>query len=214
MVTVYPFIAPRHQQVSEWRRPFGISCRCCLNVVDICALYIHKHLKGPHFIYKIFIRRIRISILATHHAAAYEQGKSEGFDSCDRLSNLTRIGFKSSICQPVWPWNLMDDLKKKIGYFFYTTSSFVLWIKSIGDVKLELQSGNAQFRSKLAIFCRAWPWKTIGHLFYTTPSFVHRIKSIGEFKLEFQSGNAQFGSKLVIFCPVWPWNLMDDLQKQ
>ena len=42
-----------------------------------------------------------------------QQGKSEGFDSCDRSnSNLTQIGFKSSIFQPVWPWNLMDDLEK------------------------------------------------------------------------------------------------------
>ena len=32
-----------------------------------------------------------------------EQGKSEGFDSCDRPSNFTQIGFKSSIFQPVWP---------------------------------------------------------------------------------------------------------------
>ena len=41
-----------------------------------------------------------------------KQGKSEGFDNCDQPSNLTQIGFKSSIFQPVWPWNLMDDLKK------------------------------------------------------------------------------------------------------
>ena len=41
-----------------------------------------------------------------------KQGKSEGFDSCDRPSNLTQIGFKLSIFQPVWPWNLMNYLKK------------------------------------------------------------------------------------------------------
>ena len=41
-----------------------------------------------------------------------QQGKSEGFDSCDRPSNLTQIGFKSSIFQPVWPWHLIDDLEK------------------------------------------------------------------------------------------------------
>ena len=41
-----------------------------------------------------------------------QQGKSEGFVSCDRPSNLTQIGFKSSIFQPMWPWNLMDDLEK------------------------------------------------------------------------------------------------------
>ena len=28
-----------------------------------------------------------------------KQGKSEGFDSCDRPNNLTQIGFKSSIFQ-------------------------------------------------------------------------------------------------------------------
>ena len=41
-----------------------------------------------------------------------EQGKSEGFDTCDRRSNLTQIGFKSSFSQTVWPWNFMDDLEK------------------------------------------------------------------------------------------------------
>ena len=41
-----------------------------------------------------------------------QQGKSEGFDSCDRPSNITQIGFKS-IFQPLWPWNLMDDQKKQ-----------------------------------------------------------------------------------------------------
>ena len=41
-----------------------------------------------------------------------KQGKSEGFDSCDRPSNLTQIGFETSIFQPVWPQNLMDDPEK------------------------------------------------------------------------------------------------------
>ena len=42
-----------------------------------------------------------------------EQGKSEGFDSCDRPSNLNRTGFKSLIFQPLWPWNLLDDLRNQ-----------------------------------------------------------------------------------------------------
>ena len=45
-------------------------------------------------------------------AIGQEQGKSEGFDSCDRPSNLTQIGFESSIFQPVGPRNLMDDPEK------------------------------------------------------------------------------------------------------
>ena len=89
----------------------------------------------------------------------------------------------------------------------------------MGEFKLELQSGNAQVRSKSAIFLSCvtfkfdrWNLKTIGHLFYTTSSFVHHFKDIGESKFEIQSKNAQFGSKSAIFCSVWPSNLMDDLE--
>ena len=42
-----------------------------------------------------------------------KQGKSEGFDSCDRPSNLAQMWSKSSIFQPVWPWNVMFDLEKQ-----------------------------------------------------------------------------------------------------
>ena len=67
-----------------------------------------------------------------------EQGNSEGFDSCDGPSNLTQIGFKLSIFQPVWPWNLTDYLEKSTGHLFYATSSFVQHYVAIGEFKLEL----------------------------------------------------------------------------
>ena len=93
-----------------------------------------------------------------------------------------------------WPW-------KTIGHLFYTTPSFVHHFKSIGEFKLELQSGNAQFGSKWAIFFSrvtlkfdGWPCKTIGQLFCTTSSFVYHLIPIGELKFELQSGTAQFGS--------------------
>ena len=113
-----------------------------------------------------------------------------------------------------WPW-------KTIGHLFYATSSFVHHFIAISEFKLELESGNAQFGSKSAIFLapvtlkfNRWPWKTIGHLSYATSSFVHHFIAIGVFKLELESGNTQFGSKSVIFLPQWPWNFTDDLQKQ
>ena len=130
---------------------------------------------------------------------AHKQDKSEGFDSCDRPSNL-KLGFKSSIFQPMWPWNLMDDLEKPIGQFFYTMSSFGNHFKSSGEFKLKLQSGHAKFGSKLTIFCPVWTWNLMGQF--------------DAVKLELQSRNAQFGSKSAIFCPVWPWNLTGDLEKQ
>ena len=115
-----------------------------------------------------------------------------------------------------WSWKI-------IGHLFHATSSFVHHFIAIGEFKLELQSGNAQFGSKLKIdnfFSRVtsqfdrWPWKTIGHLFYATSTFVHHSVAIGEFKLELQSGNGQIGSKSTIFLAGWPWNLTDDLEKQ
>ena len=88
----------------------------------------------------------------------------------------------------------------------------------------ELQSRNAQFGSKSAIFVLCdlkfdgWPWKTIGHLSYAASSFVHHFIAITECKLELQSGTPQFWSKSMIFLPCvtlkfdgWPWKIIGHL---
>ena len=81
-----------------------------------------------------------------------------------------------------WPW-------KTIWHLFYATSSLAHNFIAICEFKMELQPGNAQFGSKLAIFLSrvtlkfdGWPWKTIGHLFYAISSFVHHLIAICEFK--------------------------------
>ena len=51
----------------------------------------------------------------------------------------------------VWPW-------KTIGHLFYSASSFVHHVVTIGVLKLQLQSWNAQFGSNLMIFRAVWPW--------------------------------------------------------
>ena len=164
-----------------------------------------------------------------------KQGKSEGFDSWDRPSNLkldSNLQFFHLCDHEIWwitsknnralllyyiklslqiHWWIQTDgwPWKTIVHLFYTTPSFVHHFKAMGEVKPELPSGNAQVRSKLVIFLSRLTlkfdtWKTIGHLFYTTLSFVHHFKAMSEFKLELQSGNAQFGSKLMIFRAVRP----------
>ena len=50
-----------------------------------------------------------------------------------------------------WPW-------KTIEHLFNAISSFVHHFVPIGEFKLELQSGNAQFGSNLTIFRAVWPW--------------------------------------------------------
>ena len=47
---------------------------------------------------------------------------------------------------------------KIIGHLFYTTLSFVHHFKAIGKFKLKLQSRNAQFGLKSAIFLSVRPW--------------------------------------------------------
>ena len=47
--------------------------------------------------------------------------------------------------------------RKTKGHLFYATSSFVHRFVPIGEFKLELQSGNAQFGSKSTIFLAVWP---------------------------------------------------------
>ena len=47
---------------------------------------------------------------------------------------------------------------KTIRHLFYASSSFVQHFVPIGEFKLELQSGNAQFGSNSTIFITVWPW--------------------------------------------------------
>ena len=57
----------------------------------------------------------------------------------------------------VWPW-------KTIGHLFYAASSFVHHFVAIGELKLELQFGNAQFGSNSTIFRGVWPWNLTGDI--------------------------------------------------
>ena len=131
-----------------------------------------------------------------------QQGKSEGFDSCDRPSNLAQIWSKSSIFQPcdleIW-WMTFENNRAPLLYYIKLCASFQIhrWIETEVTVrKHSIRVKIGDFLSCVTLKFDGWPSKTIGHLFYTTPSFVHHFKSIGEFKLELQSGMVQFGSKL------------------
>ena len=63
---------------------------------------------------------------------------------------LSRMTFKFD----EWP-------RKTIGHLFHATSNSMHHFVAIGEFKLELQSGNAQFGSKSMIFRAVWPWNLI-----------------------------------------------------
>ena len=55
-------------------------------------------------------------------------------------------------------WKFYGWPSKTIGHLFYAISSFVYHFVPIGEFKLELQSGNAQFGSNSTIFRAVRPW--------------------------------------------------------
>ena len=87
-----------------------------------------------------------------------QQGKCEGFESCDRPivrkhpiwvkigDVLSRVTLKFD----GWP-------RKTIGHLSFAVSSFVQHFIAIGEFKLGLQSGNAQFGSNSTTFRAVWP---------------------------------------------------------
>ena len=84
-----------------------------------------------------------------------------------------------------WPW-------KTIGHLSYATPSFVHHFIAISEFKLELESGNAQFGSKLAIFFTLWPWNLTDDL--------EQGKSEGFDSCD-RPSNLKLDSNRQFFCP-------------
>ena len=149
----------------------------------------------------------------------YKQSKSEGFDSCDRPSNLkldSNRHFFHPCDRETW-WMTSKNIRALLLYYAKLCASFQThrWIQTGFTVqKRSIRVEIGDTLSRVTLKFDGWPCKTIGHLFYATSSFVHHFIPIGEFKLKLQSGNAQFGSKSTIFLGVWPRNFTDDPQKQ
>ena len=114
--------------------------------------------------------------------------------------------------------------RKIIRHLFYTTSSFVHHFKSIVEFKLNLQSGNAQFRSQLAIFCQVWPWNLRNDLGkqYGTSSILHQtlciiskpwVNSNWSYSLETPNSgkNWRFLSHVTFKFDRWPWKTIGHL---
>ena len=100
----------------------------------------------------------------------------------------------------------------KIIHVLYATSSFLHHFVAIGEFKMELQSGNAQCGSKLAIFCAMWPWNLTDMApLLTYFKLCASLRSHWWIQTGVEVWNTQFGSKSTILSPVtlkfgrWPW---------
>ena len=145
-----------------------------------------------------------------------EQGKSEGFDSCDRPSNLKLDSNHQFFCpcdREIWRMTSKNN-RALLLYYVKLCASFQIhwWIQTGFTVqKRSIRVKIGDMLSRVTLKFDGWPWKTIGHLFYATSSFVQHFVAIGEFKLELQSGNAQSGSNSMIFrammCDLVIWRM-------
>ena len=127
-----------------------------------------------------------------------QQGKSEGFDSCDRPSNLkldSNCQFFRPCDREIW-WMTSKNNRALLLYYVKLCASYQIhwWIQTGFTVqKRSIPVEIGDMLSRVTLKFDGWPWKTIGHLFYATSSFVQHFVAIGEFKLELQSGSAQSG---------------------
>ena len=107
--------------------------------------------------------------------------------------------------------------RARLLYYVKLRASF----QSIDEFKLELQSGNAQFGSKLAIFCPPWPWLEI--LWMTLENnrapLLYYVKRLCIISNPFVNLNWSYGPETLnsgqhwqYFCPVRLRSLMDDLE--
>ena len=110
-----------------------------------------------------------------------------------------------------WPW-------KTIGHIFCATSSFVHCLIAICQFKMELQSGNAKFGSKLAIFCPVWPWNLTDDLENNRAPLLRCFKLCVSFHSHWwiQTGVTvrkrpiwvkidEFFSRVTLKFDRWPW---------
>ena len=136
-----------------------------------------------------------------------KQGTSGGFDSCDRPSNLTPIGFKSSICKYVW-------LTSKSNRAPFILNQALCIIPNPSDIS------NWNYSRKRSIRVN------IGEVFFTCVTLknkrallLHHVKLCASFQSHWwiQTGvtvrKRSIRVKIGDFCPVWLWNLLDDLEK-
>ena len=106
-----------------------------------------------------------------------------------------------------WPWKTIGHLL--ILYYIMLLHHF----KAMGEFKLEIQSGNAQFESNRKMFvpCDLEIWrmalKNIGHLSYAASSSVHHFIAIGDWSYSPETPNLgpnrQFISRVTLTFGGW-----------
>ena len=95
-----------------------------------------------------------------------------------------------------WPCNT-------IGHLFYATSSFVHHFVAIGEFKLQLQSGNAQFGAKLTIFLAVWPWNLTDDLDKQHGTSPKQHQAVSIISSSYVNSNWSYGPETPNLGQIW-----------
>ena len=123
-----------------WKRPIWVK------IGDFLS---HLTLKFDEWHWKTIGHLFYVTSSCVHHIIAIGQFKLEL--QSRNLGENRHFFAQCDLKFDGWSW-------KTIGHLFYASLGFVRHIMAIGLFKLELQSGDAKFGWKLAIFCPVWPW--------------------------------------------------------
>ena len=113
--------------------------------VKICDLLSRVTLKIDGWPWKTIGHLFYVASSFMHHFKAIGEFKLKSQSGNTQFGSKSAILFRVTLKFDGWPW-------KTIGHLYYATSSFVHHFVAIGILKLELQSGIAQFGSKSTIF--------------------------------------------------------------
>ena len=136
----------------------GVTVRKHSTRVKISDFLSHVTLKFDGWPWKTIGHLFYATLSFVHHFKAIGEFKLE------LQSGNAKFGSKSGIFLSCVTWKFDGWPWKTIAHLFYATFSFVHHFKAIVEFKLELQSGNAQFGSKLAIYCPLWLWNSTDDL--------------------------------------------------
>ena len=157
---IYIYILMVFSETQARCEPLFSGIRAHFSWLRIVAWLAVELNPGTHTVTTVALRQTRQPPCVTRTPPSLgQQGKSEGFESCDRPivrkrpiwvkigDVLSRVTLKFD----GWPW-------KTIGHLSFAVWSFVQHFIAIGEFKLELLTGNAQFGSNSTIFRAVWPW--------------------------------------------------------
>ena len=151
-------------------------------ILTRCKQWLNNHMLVDLVLLILPLHKVKCQAIVKSRVSC-QQGKSEGFESCDRpivrkrpiWVKIDDVLYRVTLIFDGWPW-------KTIGHLSCAVPSFVQHFIAIGEFKLELQSRNAQFGWNSTNFRAVWPWNLTYDLENNKASLLCYFKLYASFR--------------------------------